>query len=343
MDFPRKRAILIGADKYEHLRPLDYCGDDVRDVATEFRRSLQFKDEDILEFRVGASLAPKRQDILVKMAKFLSDGGGVHQDELLIFYFSGHGVIAPDDQKDYLLPIDASADDLCGTGMQVEHLVKQLTKTRCKNIVMFIDACREAVSGEKGVGSMGEQSREALVREGIVTFFACDPKEKSYEISDLKHGSFTHCVLNAIAKGDCTTVDTIDKYLRENVPLINNRYRKPPQRPFTIIKPAEKGQLAIFFREVSAPVPTDKYAPLFAKLGELSADDVLDDKCFNDAISLLERVAKSAALNEMDTRKLRYVDSLCSGKFTCKAFQVAWEALERRESTAAPKVLRGAP
>jgi hypothetical protein len=336
-EFHRKRAILIGADKYDHLNPLAYCGLDVRDVGVAFRSSLQFKNEDILEFRLGGALAPKRNDILHTMAQFLKNG--VEEDDLLVFYFSGHGAIDQKDQKDYLLPVDASPADVSGTGIQVELFADRLTATGCKNIVMFIDACRESISGAKGITSVGQNSQEALQRGGIVTFFSCDPKEKSYEIEDLKHGSFTHCVLNAIANGTCDTVESIDKYLRENVPLLNARYHKPPQRPFTIIQPAEKGQLAIFLRQLSQQHPeTGAYAVLFEKLGELMYSQELEEKHFDEAVEFLVKAQASASLSEVDNRRLRFIESLCQGKLRSRSFEVIWKEAARREPVAPPKL-----
>src|SRR5207248_1520820 len=102
---------------------------------------------------------------------------------LLVFYFSGHGM--SHNGKDYLLPIKASPYALSETGIKVETLVEKLAATGCKNIVMFIDACREATDGAKSIGL--EDTRNAVERAGIVTFFSCDSKDKSYEIDQLQH------------------------------------------------------------------------------------------------------------------------------------------------------------
>lgn len=336
--FPRKRAILIGADQYESLRPLGFCANDVDAVAHAFRNSLQFRKEDVLEFRLNGAYRPERTEVLGKMGSFLNQG--LDPDELLVFYFSGHGMIDEDEHKDYLLPIDASPHDLVGTGIEVQHIIKQLAKTRCKNIVMFIDACREAVGGAKGL-SIGQHSQEALRRDGIVTFFSCDPKEKSYEIEALEHGSFTHCILQAIAKGECQTVDDIDKFLRENVPPLNAIHQKPPQLPFTIIQPREKGQLAIFYRQITSAAPgaVGKYDETFDRLGELLVAGTVTDRAFCAAIEFLEKQNELATLSELDIRKLRYVESLSTGKYTSKAFEVAWSAAMRRDSLAPPKTM----
>ena len=63
--FPRKRAIIIGADQYEWKLPaLKYCGNDAREIARVFRSSLSFNPADILEFTAHSDNPPKRQTIL---------------------------------------------------------------------------------------------------------------------------------------------------------------------------------------------------------------------------------------------------------------------------------------
>ena len=176
--FSRQRAILIGADQYQHVQPLKFCGKDVRDMARVFRESLEFDKADVLEFTSEAQLRPERGTILHHMGEFLKRP--IKPDELLLFYFSGHGMIDSENKEDYLLPHDATLNALSETGIAVSSLTKKLIATGCRNIVMFIDACREPVDGAKGTVSIGEASKKALERDGIVTFFSCDPRERSY-------------------------------------------------------------------------------------------------------------------------------------------------------------------
>lgn len=227
--FSRKRAILIGADKYRRFASLDYSGKDVRDISKAFRDSLQFRDEDILEFTVESQLKPERTEILHNIGEFLK--GPMKEDELLVFFFSGHGMIDEKNKKDFLLPIDASPNALTDTGLDVKTIADTLGNTGCANIVMFIDACREEVrdpNGAKspidttGAKSVGHFSEDVVKRDGMVTFFSCAPQDRSYEIADLKNGSFTHCLLKAIASGECSTVEQVDNYLRSSVPPLEH-------------------------------------------------------------------------------------------------------------------------
>jgi Caspase domain len=335
--FPRQRAILIGADQYQHFQELKYSGKDVRDMARLFRESLDFDKTDVLEFTGDAELKPQRSTILHHVKEFLKRD--IKPDELLLFYFSGHGMIDSESREDYLLPVDATPNELSDTGISVTHVTKRLIETGCRNIVMFVDACRENLDGAKGTISIGEASKKALERDGIVTFFSCDPRERSYEIGELEHGSFTHCLMNAIQEGEYSTVEAIDRYLRDNVPLVNEKYKKPLQRPFTIIQPAEKAQLAIFYSEMKRGMVVDRFLAFQDQLGDIMArGDDLDARSFTDAIEFLERLRAPCVLNSEDKRRLAFIEKVCSSIFTPRAFHVAWKAM-RRSAKALPKSL----
>ena len=113
--FPRQRAILVGADQYQHVQELKYSGKDVRDVARLFRDSLEFDKTDVLEFTADAELKPQRSTILHHVSEFLKRD--IKPDELLLFYFSGHGMIDLESTEEYLLPVDATPNELSDTGI----------------------------------------------------------------------------------------------------------------------------------------------------------------------------------------------------------------------------------
>src|SRR5205814_7724741 len=123
---------------------------------------------------------------------------------------------------------------------------------------------------------LGEISREAVDREGLVTFFSCDPKEKSYEIDELRHGVFTYCLLEAIKGGQCPTVALLDKYLDSEVPKLNKKYGKNLQRPWLVIKPQDKSELTVFYNALAIRDNDQKYDSLIKALADLYADDVID-------------------------------------------------------------------
>jgi uncharacterized caspase-like protein len=339
-DFSRKRAVIIGVDKYHRVKPLNYSGSDAHAIATAFRDSLKFAPDDILEMTADSPKMPLRNKIIEEVLEFLK--GGIQEDELLVFYFSGHGMRDSRSKKDYLLPLDVTLNDVAESGISVDYMVGKLTETGCKNIVMFIDACREDLDeGAKSIVGVGDLSRKALEREGLVTFFSCDPKEKSYEIEELKHGSFTYCLLEAIKKGDCTTVALIDSYLQTEVPLLNKKYNKNTQRPFTVIEPADKSQLTLFYSIAAIAAAGHKYDVLIQKLADLFTGQDLDIKVYDPAIILIERAKNpTVTLSATDAARMNFIEAL-GQSLSIPSFKAAWEALERQQvkPSAPPKIL----
>lgn len=314
----------MGVNKYAYVRPLSHCDNDVVEIAKAFRDILGFPDENILMFAEGSLNKPEREAFFHKMGE-LKDSKRITPDDLLIFYFSGHGIRNADD-ADYLLPQMATPYNLKLTGLRVEDVVYELKGTGCNNLVMFIDACRELVGGERGIGpSIGEYSRDVLSRNGIVTFFSCDPKAFSYEIDDLKHGCFTYCVLEAIRKGECNTVEQLYQYLLESVPLTNKKFQKPAQQPFAIIEPAEKAKLPIFLSNILRAKEAESYDDVVEFLGRAYAEQELDGVTYQAAVDIIEL----GGTDSSDEPKLRIIRDYYKGIIQAKYFVIAWKSFER--------------
>jgi predicted MPP superfamily phosphohydrolase len=228
----KRWAIMVGVNGYKHFSPLQYCRQDAIDLAHAFREKLAFRQ--VLEFHEGAGpeFQPTRNCILQKLIDF-HDSIQFRPEDLLVFYFSGHGI--NEGGSDYLLPIDARQRYVSTFGIHLEELVNVLKGFGCANTILFIDACREAVPGAKGTSAIGEDSSTIISDAGMVAFFSCNPKERSYEIDSLGHGSFTQCILNAINESTFSTVNDLNGYLMEEVPKINAKHNKPQQRPRSII------------------------------------------------------------------------------------------------------------
>ena len=202
--FPKKWAILIGVNDYTKVPKLHYCRNDVVELGRTLRETLEFPAECVFEFHEESALKPERLQIFNKLGE-LRDSAQVGSDDLLIFYFSGHGMNSGN--KDYLLPIEASARDVRNLGILVEDVVRSLQEIGCSNVALFIDACRELDTGAKGTASIGADSADAIGKAGMVGFFSCDPRDRSYEIDDLKHGSFSYCILEAVKQGSETVAE----------------------------------------------------------------------------------------------------------------------------------------
>ena len=326
--FTDKWAILIGPTEYQHVTQLKYCDKDVIAVSDTLRQNLEFPADHILTFATGLKRKPIRDDIYHELGE-LRQSGLVKPDDLLLFYFSGHGFR---DKKDYLLPTGATPLNLKLTGIEVEDLVSQLTATGCKNVVMFVDACREVIDGARGSTSIGAETKEIVERAGVVSFFACDPEERSWEIDQLEHGSFTHCFLEAVKCRSCVTAEQVYDYLLRELPPLNAKYGKPPQRPYAVMQPVDKKSLPILTSTAIVLQSTRRLEGLISQMGDLGLDWPREDdkyKYLDAAIEFLHDVKQREPSGE-DTRKLELIEQLCTKKVRSRTFTTLWEAIERR-------------
>ena len=333
--FPNKWAVLIGINKYDNDKVPDllYASSDAISMGKAIRESLEFPKKNITTFHEKSKLKPSRNNIFHEL-QGLRNRGEVGKEDLLVFYFSGHGMFNSVDGLDYLLPKDGFPDTLQKTALKVDELIEELKGTNCNNIVIFMDACREKIKGGKGVQSFGQQSKEATKRQGVVQFFSCDPQDLSYEIEKLEHGSFTHCILQAIDDANCNTVLQLDKYLRDTVPTINVDNGMSSQQPYAIIEPADKAELEILFSQAKVIQTKEQLEAWEKKLGDaLTAEkpeEKLEYKYFQMAVAVLDR-AKNNRMMADDADFLKVIqDAFDSNVFSKKAFEIYWDAVKRR-------------
>jgi len=308
--FNQKWAVLIGPTEYKYVRPLKYCTEDILSVAQTFKSNLGFEEQNVFTLGTGLKLEPTMEEAYHQLG-LLRDSGRVQENDLLFLYFSGHGF---KDKKDYLLAVNSTPKAL---------------KTTAIDVVMFIDACREELSGgAKGMVSVGAQSKETLEREGIVTLFSCDPTDLSYEIDSLKHGSFTQCFLDAIDSGTCETAKEVYDYLMEHLPPMNTGHEKPVQKPYAVIQGAEKWNLPILQGNIKALTSNRQWDLMLDGLGSLYARQLLEAKYFEAAVELVGAF-RGRRVEGDDARKLELIERLATEKLTVLPFKVAWDGIER--------------
>jgi len=325
--FPNRWAVLVGINDYQQgFTPLHYCRQDVIALAQVLRESLKF--ENVFEIHEEAPVKPEREAIIRKIAE-IRDSGEVKPDDLFLFYFSGHGI--NEGGRDYLLPIGASPGDVETLGIRVGDLAKSLKKTKCNNIVMFIDACRDAIAGGKGTASIGEDSKVLFADAGLVSFFSCRPTDRSFEIERLGHGSFTYCLLQAIEEG-LTTISKVNTYLQKNVPQINTRYEKPAQQPY-VWPEVPDNDLEVFFNPVRSAEPVGELAKLINELVKLHSDRHIEGGDFFKCVGFIDQIRDKDQLDQIEETKLSAIKGLCSG-WKLATFREVWESTESRRPLA---------
>ncbi|MGB3758376.1 MAG: caspase family protein, partial [Rivularia sp. (in: cyanobacteria)] len=232
-------AIAIGINNYDNLSPLKYARRDAEVMKHWFEQEAGF--DEVFLFTENSPKIPANPPIATQPthARFLRFLNVQFEDTLLQpednlwFFFAGHGTRFKD--QDYLMFLDSDPQAVDRTAISVDYVVQRLRRCGADNVVLLIDACRDEGS-RSGLG-IGEKHK------GVITFYSCAANQKSWEIDELQHGTFTHTLLEGLrlqGEFNCATVERLDQYLRYNVPKINSNYQKPVQNPYLKAEPPYK-------------------------------------------------------------------------------------------------------
>lgn len=151
----------------------------------------------------------------------------------LWFFCAGHEKRFVD--QDYLMFLDTDPTDYT-TAISVDYVTQRLRRCGADNVVLLIDACRD--EGDRSGLGVGIQKHK-----GVITFYSCTANQKSWEIDELQHGSFTYSLLEELrlkAEAHCATVERLEQHLRYRVPELNAHYKKSQQNPSLKAEPPYK-------------------------------------------------------------------------------------------------------
>jgi formylglycine-generating enzyme required for sulfatase activity/uncharacterized caspase-like protein len=292
-------AISIGINQYDNLQTLNFAKRDAEAMAAWFREEAKF--DQVFLFTadsppISANTPIPTQPIYGRVRRFLQaqfEQPLLKPEDNLWFFFAGHGMRHAD--KDYLMLADSDPGAIEQTAISVEYITERLRRSRADNVVLLLDACREE-SSRSGLG-IGEEKHQ-----GVITFYSCAANEKSWEIAELQHGSFTHTLLTGLrlhGEANCATVERLDRYINSFVPQLNIKYQKPIQNPYLKAEPPYK--MYYILLEQSATLKDVESLKLQASLSENSGNFELAEQIWIrvlgvsradlDAISAIQRIA----------------------------------------------------
>jgi len=165
--------------------------------------------------------------------------------DIFVFYYAGHGVMSDDGKKEfYIVPYDVTQlygaeDALAQKGISAKELQEFSTKIPAQKQLYILDACQSAGALD-AVAMRGAAEEKAIAQlaraTGTYWLTASSSEQFASEFSQLGHGSFTYCLLQAF-KGDANhgdnklTVKILDAYLQTKVPEITQKYKGTAQYP----------------------------------------------------------------------------------------------------------------
>ena len=145
-------ALIIGIDKYENVRSLDYAVKDAEDIQSMLIDKFHFQQDNIVLLKNEEAT---KTTILQEFSNITKKAES--NDRVLIF-FAGHGETEdlPDGgEMGYLLPVDGNNTDLYISAIEMDEIQTISLRSEAKHILYLIDACYG------GIASVGARSLDA--------------------------------------------------------------------------------------------------------------------------------------------------------------------------------------
>jgi len=238
-------AAVIGISQYKTVRSLEFADQDALGVYNYLLNQVGVPKENLF-------LLTNQQATLVNVRRTLGTElkRKANVQDTVIIYFAGHGApetdaTSPDNDglEKYLVPYDADPDDLYTTGMPMREVEVILQRLAAERVIFITDTC---FSGATTGRTFTTGARRAAVSEaflarltnakGRVVMAASRANEVSAEFSNLRHGVFTHFLLEGLrGKADLDgdkviTIDEIYNYVSQKVPAATNQNQHPVKR-----------------------------------------------------------------------------------------------------------------
>jgi len=163
--------------------------------------------------------------------------------DVFVFYYAGHGVIAEGNKEFYLVPNDVTDlhnvdEALKEHGIAAKHLQQYAVNIQAQKQLFILDACQSAGAFAEMLSADGNQQKNiALVARSTGTHWmaASGAQQFANEFSTLGHGAFTYVLLQALkgeaASNKMITVDGLKDYMQTGVPALMKKYNGSQQTP----------------------------------------------------------------------------------------------------------------
>jgi hypothetical protein len=231
-------ALLIGIDKYEHLRQLSRAAKDAADVAECLTRRGNYRENQIFLLRDEEATKSTIESYLSSLAS------QVKPSDTVVVFFSGHGLQPKGGfaEGEFLCPVDVDPKNIKNTAISNEDLSTALSHIKANQVVTFLDACHSGGVGEiKDIevrAGFSSSTYDLLAAStGRVVIASCKSDEFSYELNKLQNGLFTHYLLEGLCKapidtdGEVNIMQLYDYLSRKVKERINKIDKTKQQRP----------------------------------------------------------------------------------------------------------------
>lgn len=199
--FKRTIAIIISIENYfpkqrNQIPPVKYANNDAEKFKEMLLNKLSINEKDIILLENDKAIKTEIEDV-IKYQMF-----SITEDDRLIFYYVGHGF--HDGMTNYISTYDMSKTDISNTAISLRKLLLDPLKiSKCKNALIFIDACAQSFVDEYSRSTISNIDDEELIIFSnecpyYSLFLSCQDGESSYSCDILKNGIWTYYLTKSI-------------------------------------------------------------------------------------------------------------------------------------------------
>lgn len=215
-----KWALIIGVGKFSHsdIPTLRYPAKDAKDFANCLVNNCHFQRDHI---RLLLDEKATRDEIMAELGDtFLPRV--VHEDDLVIIYYSSHGSPANRDVKgsNFLVAYDTNKNSLYSSGIEMDTLTRVLReRVGSTRTLIITDACHSGGGADnaKDAEDSNFQAKNIEVGEGQLFIASSDGNERSWESKNYSNGVFTHHLMEVLKKNPTKTFMQLVDQMKEGV------------------------------------------------------------------------------------------------------------------------------
>lgn len=236
----KRWAICIGINDYKDKRIVDLknARNDAKTLGRVLKASGQFDDVVVMtdDLDSAGDNYPKKSAIQAKLGAMKSQ---VKPDDLVLFFFSGHGISAASGDG-FLVLANSYRENLNGTSLRVKDVVKWLAEVGVKKSILLVDGSREKflhTGSSKGI------AMENFVENAVgAAFYGTKAGGVGYDDTGAAFGAFAGFVIDGIGghadgnKDGIVSFSELSGYLGKGIPQWASsagKRQEPETRIFT--------------------------------------------------------------------------------------------------------------
>lgn len=241
----RNFAIIIAIENYapssHQISKVKYARADALKFKDMLINTMELSEDDIITFLDEEAL----QNHLEYNFKGLFHS--LTEDDRLIFYYVGHGF--HNGITNYLSTYDTHKHHIAETSVSLTKiLLDPLRESKCRNALIFIDACAQIFQDENKRAQISDIDDEELIMLShdfpyYAMFLSCQPGQSSYSSDNLQNGIWTHHLVEALGGGIKEVVKSgkyitdrlLSDYLSSNVAAYTKKELTYDQNPRAVL------------------------------------------------------------------------------------------------------------